>query len=177
MNTISSLDKRKKLIGFSLSFLLAVTLAGFLLSALWYNDGKPSKIAYAATAGIQSSARKDLVTKNLALINTRAKALQDVDKQYAGLAVIPGNKSQLDDINILMRSRERDLRILLDSISLRTMVEANDHQQQILSDIIAAYRSFLDCHRLITSINNASGSNDSNLITGDISNAEKSKLK
>ncbi len=167
-----SLDKRKKIVGFTL-LLLGLGFVIFLLLANFgvgvkktgsVEKAVPPSTPIAAPAPVDFS---NLIDDNSVLM-ARLQAVQLLDQQYADMIVQDGSKTQLENLGTQIYAGEELLRGSIDSLALNPPLPSGHSADGLFNAILSSYKSILEDRGSIGSLRAAAHLDKINLTPEEI---------
>lgn len=166
MKEYNSVERRKKIITFSIIILLTAGITSLLTAAFFKQDNKFNDVQLEETytAGASPVNYEGLIHNNNILSN-RINSLQQLDQKYADHLSSSGEKKKLDSINLQIFVEEEVLRGSIDSIFLNGTGPGDSSLNNLSNNMVATYRSILNNRQAVTSLRTAL--NFKNLSTDD----------
>jgi hypothetical protein len=152
------MNKKKKLIAFTLILVITAALEFVLIAALWNKDEKATMVPAGATflPAVAPSQYAGLLTAN-DVLSSRLDALLQADQQYNSLLTSSAGRTNLDSVTQQIYAAEEFLRASIDSVSLNLPQQADTAWNTLTGRILSSYRSILQSRQAIGTLRNFAG--------------------
>ena len=156
MKENNNVDKRKKIITFSIIILFTAGITSILTAAFFKKDKTSNdvKSEETYTAGASPVNYEGLINNNN-ILSSRINSLQQLDQKYADHLSTSGEKIKLDSINLQIFIAEEILRGSIDSIFLNGSGQGDSSLNYLSNNMVTTYRSILNNRQAVSSLRTA----------------------